>query len=82
MAEINHGERGHALLSPSSSKRWLNCPPSARLAESVENKSSVYADEGTLAHEIAQNALEWWDRGLYYPETDEMPVPDDLAKSP
>lgn len=82
MADINHGERDHALLSPSSSKRWLNCPPSARLAESVESKSSVYADEGTLAHEIAQNALEWWDRGLYYPEIDEMPVPDDLAKSP
>lgn len=82
MADINHGERDHALLSPSSSKRWLNCPPSARLAESVENKSGVYADEGTLAHEIAQNALEWWDRGLYYPEIDEMPVPDDLAKNP
>lgn len=82
MEKINHGERDHALLSPSSSKRWLNCPPSARLAESVENKSSVYADEGTLAHEIAQNALELWDRDLYYPEIDELPVPDDLAKSP
>ena len=82
MEKINHGERYHALLSPSSSKRWLNCPPSARLAESVENKSSVYADEGTLAHEIAQNALELWDRDLYYPEIDELPVPDDLAKSP
>lgn len=82
MEKINHGERDHALLSPSSSKRWLNCPPSARLAESVENKSSVYADEGTLAHEIAQNALELWGRDLYYPEIDELPVPDDLAKSP
>ena len=82
MEKINQGERDHALLSPSSSKRWLNCPPSARLAESVENKSSVYADEGTLAHEIAQNALELWDRDLYYPEIDELPVPDDLAKSP
>lgn len=82
MEKINRGERDHALLSPSSSKRWLNCPPSARLAESVENKSSVYADEGTLAHEIAQNALELWDRDLYYPEIDELPVPDDLAKSP
>lgn len=82
MEKINHGARDHALLSPSSSKRWLNCPPSARLAESVENKSLVYADEGTLAHEIAQNALELWDRDLYYPEIDELPVPDDLAKSP
>lgn len=42
----------------------------------------MYADEGTLAHEIAQNALELWDRDLYYPEIDELPVPDDLAKSP
>lgn len=79
---INHSERGHAILSPSSSERWLNCTPSARLADAAGSKTSKYAEEGTLAHEIAQNALEWWERGLYYPEIDEMPVPDDLAKSP
>jgi hypothetical protein len=40
----------HALLSASSSHRWLHCTPSARLEEAYENKSSSYAAEGTAAH--------------------------------
>lgn len=46
-------ERKHALLSPSGSYRWLNCTPSARYEERFVKGSSVYADEGTLAHDIA-----------------------------
>jgi len=44
----------HALLSPSSSARWLNCTPSARL-EALEPNSapSEYAEEGTEAHTLA-----------------------------
>ncbi len=38
----------HALLSASSSKQWLHCPPSVRLQENFPNESSVYAEEGTL----------------------------------
>ena len=44
----------HALLSASSSKQWLNCPPSARLQEQFPNESSVYAEEGTFAHSICE----------------------------
>ena len=33
----------HALLSASSSHRWLACPPSARLCENYEDKGSEYA---------------------------------------
>ena len=44
----------HALLSASSSKQWLNCPPSARLQEQFPNESSVYAVEGTFAHEVCE----------------------------
>ena len=44
----------HALLSASSSKQWLNCPPSVRLQESFPNESSVYAAEGTFAHEVCE----------------------------
>ena len=44
----------HALLSASSSKRWLNCPPSARLEENFPNESSAYAEEGTWAHELCE----------------------------
>ena len=44
----------HALLSASSSKQWLHCPPSARLQEQFPNESSVYAAEGTFAHEVCE----------------------------
>lgn len=54
---MSHAQRAHALLSASGSATWLACPPSARLQESIQEKSSQYADEGTLAHEIAENRL-------------------------
>lgn len=44
----------HAVLSASSSKQWLHCPPSARLQENFPNESSVYAEEGTWAHELGE----------------------------
>lgn len=50
---INHSERDHALLSASGSSKWLNCTPSARLEDKIPQSSSIYAEEGTLAHEIA-----------------------------
>lgn len=48
---------GHALLSASSSHRWLTCPPLPRLESFFENKTSEAAHEGTLAHAIAENKL-------------------------
>lgn len=47
----------HAVLSASSSERWLNCPPSARLCEAYEDKGSDYAAEGTDAHALAEARL-------------------------
>lgn len=47
----------HALLSPSSAHRWLNCTPSARLEEKEADKESSYALEGTLAHAICARKL-------------------------
>lgn len=49
--------KGHALLSASSSERWLRCPPSARLCESYEDKGSDYAAEGTDAHTLCEYKL-------------------------
>lgn len=49
--------KGHAILSASSSERWLNCPPSARLCEAYEDKGSDYAAEGTDAHTLAEARL-------------------------
>ena len=48
---------GHALLSASSSDRWLHCPPSARLCETYEDKGSDYAAEGTDAHALCEYKL-------------------------
>ena len=68
---MGHAERDHAILSPSSAKRWINCTPSALLAEAAGSKTSVYAEEGTLAHEIAEYALTQYLNGLYDPIIDE-----------
>lgn len=50
----NHKERAHALLSASSSSRWLACPPSAVANEGYNDKDTSFAQEGTLAHEVAE----------------------------
>ena len=47
----------HAVLSASSSERWINCPPSARLCETYEDKGSDYAAEGTDAHTLCEYRL-------------------------
>ena len=47
----------HALLGPSSSARWLACPPSARLTEFMPNETSVYAEEGTKAHYLCEQVV-------------------------
>ena len=48
----------HALLSASSSDRWLACPPSALLNKKFEDVPSSFAQEGTDAHSLAQYKLE------------------------
>ena len=47
----------HALLSPSSSERWISCPPSVRMSEGIEEKPSEYAAEGTAAHSLCEYKL-------------------------
>ena len=48
----------HAFLSASASHRWLNCPPSAKLCESIPDQSSPYAQEGTDCHELCAYLVE------------------------
>lgn len=44
----------HALLSPSSAHRWLNCPRAPRLEATLPQRTSVYAVEGTTAHSTCE----------------------------
>lgn len=44
----------HAVLGASSAHRWMNCPGSVKLCEGVPDKGSSYAEEGTLAHSLAE----------------------------
>lgn len=80
---MGHAERDHAILSPSSAKRWINCAPSALLAEEAGSKSSVYAEEGTLAHEIAEYTLTKYLEGEYDPIIDdELPLKNEHFENP
>ena len=47
----------HALLSASSSHRWLNCNPSARLEQEFADRETEAAAEGTAAHALCEHKL-------------------------
>lgn len=47
----------HAKLSPSAAERWMTCPGSVVLSEGMPQKTSAFAEEGTLAHELAEMLL-------------------------
>ena len=80
---MKHSERDHAILSPSSAKRWIHCTPSALLAEAEGSKTSVYAEEGTLAHEIAEYALTRYLNGTYDPiMVESLPVQEEHLRNP
>ena len=50
--------RKHNLFAPSSAERWIRCPGSMAFPENrKEGASSIYADEGTAAHELASRCL-------------------------
>ncbi len=63
----------HALLSASSSYRWLHCTPSAQLEAKLPDKTSEYAAEGTKAHAMSEKRLR------HYLQTGELyKRPDDV----
>ena len=50
-------ETNHALLSPSSSHRWLNCTKSTLLETEFENKESKATAEGSAAHKLCEHKV-------------------------
>lgn len=48
----------HSAIGASSAARWMNCPGSIRESRGLESATSVHAAEGTVAHHVAEQALE------------------------
>lgn len=48
--------RPHATLSPSAAERWIQCPGSVLATQGLKEEPSVYAAEGTQAHDMAEIA--------------------------
>lgn len=53
-------EKAHAVLGPSSAKRWSSCPGSVVLCEGRADSAGYHAKWGTAAHELAAIMLEPW----------------------
>ena len=66
MTDTPHAERAHSKLSPSSASRWMNCPGSINLIGDAEGSSSVFAREGTAAHELASVLLQNGRAAVFY----------------
>lgn len=47
----------HALLSPSSAKKWLNCPAALACEFGIPNESGQAAINGTVMHLVAETVL-------------------------
>ncbi|WP_239255388.1 DUF2800 domain-containing protein [Listeria ilorinensis] len=47
----------HAKLSASGAKRWMSCPGSVQMEEGYADTTSVFAEEGTAAHSLAELML-------------------------
>lgn len=82
-ATPDHSARTHASLGASSAYRWIACPGSIALSAGVQSESSVYAREGTAAHELAQMCLvEGRDAVEYIDcEIDGFEVDEDMAEA-
>ena len=57
----------HALLSPSSAKKWLSCPASLACEVGIPNESGAAAVNGTAMHTMAEKVLKAMNEGSYGP---------------
>ena len=59
----NSSNQEHALLSPSSAKKWLNCPAALACEFGLPNESGKAAVNGTVMHSIAEHHLNRYKAG-------------------
>lgn len=62
----------HAALGASNAHRWLYCPGSVKAESTLPNTTSVFAQEGTTAHELAEFTLTTSDTALDHFDNQEM----------
>lgn len=44
----------HSVLGASAADRWMNCTPSAQLTAGMEDETTTFAAEGTVAHALCE----------------------------
>jgi hypothetical protein len=59
-------KKGHSKFSPSGSSQWLNCPGSVDAQLGYPNETSDAAEEGTLAHSLAELCLKSNSQASYF----------------
>ena len=69
----------HALLSASDADRWIHCPRSVRLTQSFKDSGSAEAEEGAIAHALAELNLRFEYEG---PDAGEIVEYKQLQKNP
>lgn len=62
-------------LTASGAHRWIACPPSVKLEQQFEATTSGYAEEGTLAHSVAELTARY-----YLGELDEVSYENKLEE--
>lgn len=54
---MSGSHNAHSIYSASGAHRWMACPPSAHLEQQFPNETSVFAEEGTAAHDLCEHKL-------------------------
>lgn len=57
----------HSVYSPSATDRWVACPFSVKFTKDIPEQTSSYAEEGTLAHSVAEAKFNEFFYGLPVP---------------
>jgi hypothetical protein len=77
-------DKVHSELSPSNADRWWNCPGSVAACRGLKDTESIFASEGTAAHEVLEKCLKNFDLTPYDMigmEFQEVEVTEEMAEA-